>query len=47
MTRLDQLRALLGKGKKAEAKKGLEDLIKKFPKSDAADEARDLLEEIK
>lgn len=47
MTRLDQLRALLGKGKKAEAKKGLEELIRKYPKSDAADEARDLLEEIK
>jgi len=47
MARLDQLRALLGKGKKAEAKKGLEDLIKKFPKSDAAEEARDLLDELK
>jgi hypothetical protein len=47
MARLDQLRALLGKGKKAEAKKGLQELIKKFPKSDAAEEARDLLDEIK
>lgn len=47
MTRLDQLRALVGKGKKADAKKGLEELIRKFPKSDAAEEARDLLEELK
>jgi hypothetical protein len=47
MTQLDKLRALLGKGKKADAKKGLEELIRKFPKSDAAEEARDILEEIK
>ena len=47
MLKLDQLRAMLAKGKKAEAKKGLEDLIRKFPKSDVADEARDLLDEIK
>jgi hypothetical protein len=47
MTKLDQLRALIGKGKKAEAKKGLEELIRRFPMSDAADEARDLLDDLK
>src|SRR5439155_19589773 len=47
MLKLDQLRAALGQGKKAEAKKGLESLIRTFPKTDAADEARDLLKTIK
>src|SRR5207249_10445883 len=47
MLKLDQLRALLGKGKKSEAKKGLEELIRKYPKGDVAEEARDLLDEIK
>jgi hypothetical protein len=47
MLKLDRLRGLLAKGKKAEAKKGLEELIRTFPTTDAADEAKDLLKEIK
>src|SRR5205085_12298854 len=35
MLKLDQLRVVLRQGKKAEAKKGLENLIRTFPKTDA------------
>jgi hypothetical protein len=40
---LDLIKPLLKDGKKAEAKKRLEKLIKDFPKTKAAEEAKDLL----
>jgi hypothetical protein len=47
MTRLDEVRDLGRRGKKAEMKKGLEQLVRQFPTTEAADEARGLLKSMK
>ncbi len=47
LLKLDRLRVLVQQGQKDAAKQGLRDLVRSFPQTDAADEARQLLEEMK
>jgi hypothetical protein len=47
MMRLDKLKALSRAGKKDDARQGLAKLIQSYPSTDAAGEARQMLEELK
>jgi hypothetical protein len=47
LLKLDQLKVQLRQGQKEQAKKGLETLVRTFPRTDAAEDARQLLKQIK
>jgi hypothetical protein len=47
LMKLDQLKVLLRQGQTASAKKGLEQLVRNFPGSDAAADARQMLKQMK